>query len=114
MKLTELEPRFVRYETRPDGQYLVHVPLAAAQGIEFLCPVCFARNRGPVGTHLIEVTFADRGARPEQGSHGRDGQPTRWVVSGTGVADLTLTPSIDTTPGCTWHGFVTNGQVTNA
>jgi hypothetical protein len=41
--------------------------------------------------------------------------PGRWTVSGTGLADLTLAPSIHLSgPGCGWHGFVTAGEVRNA
>lgn len=117
MNLTELEPEFVRYETRPDAtgsrEYTIPVAtLADAQGIEFLCPVCFQKNGGAVGTHGVGVTFADRGATDAQGSHGRTGAPSRWQVSGTNVTDLTLQPSIDLTPTCSWHGYITNGAIT--
>jgi len=50
----------------------------------------------------------------DHGPLGRDGSShPRWTVSGTSVADLTLTPSIAVGPGdheC-WHGFITNGEV---
>jgi hypothetical protein len=81
MRLTELEPQFMRYETRipePETgraptdlqQYLHQVDtLSEAQGIQFLCPVCFLKNNGPIGTHLIEVSFAGRGVADDQGSH---------------------------------------------
>lgn len=106
MKLTELDPQFITYR---DTRWLHHVDTAAeAQGIIFLCPACFAKNAGPVGTHAIEVSFNNRGVSPGQGSHNSQGQPSRWNVSGTGYADLTLTPSI--LIDC-WHGFVTNGEV---
>lgn len=117
MRLTDLEPQFHRYETRPDppgapgfgGECMHHVDsLAEAQGIIFLCPGCFAKNGGAVGTHAIEVSFAGRGVQDHQGSHNRQGQPSRWNVSGAGYADLTLAPSVDV--DC-WHGFVTNGEI---
>lgn len=112
MKLSELEPRFVRYETRGGTEYNHMVEsLTEAQGIEFLCPACFAKNSGSIGTHGIHVTFRNRGALDAQGSHGRTGSPSRWDVTGSSHADLTLTPSIDTTPSCTWHGHVTNGEI---
>ena len=112
MRLTELEPRFIRHETRDGGEFSVPVDtLADAQSVEFLCPVCFAKNGGAVGTHLVIVTFAGRGSADHQGSQSRNGGPSRWTVSGTGFDDLTTTPSVDTTPGCTWHGFITSGQI---
>jgi hypothetical protein len=83
--------------------------LASAQGMFFLCPACYVTNgHSAVGTHGIVVSFRDRGVSPTQGSHGTDGNPSRWAVSGTGIADLTLDPSIDV--GC-WHGHIVNGAV---
>lgn len=112
LRLVDLEPRFVRYETRGAREYLVHTSrLDNAQGMVFLCPSCFEKNGGAVGTHAVEVTFASRGAENHQGSHGRDGTPSRWSVSGSSFDDLTLTPSVDLTPGCAWHGFITNGEI---
>lgn len=133
MRLTDLEPRFVRYETRmmttqrivgdhetwrergcPTKDVVGPVQftcpvksLGEAQGIRFLCPACYEKNNGRVGTHAIDVTFADRGVPDDSGSHNRDGKPSRWQVSGAGFDNLTLQPSIDC--GC-WHGFVTNGE----
>lgn len=120
MRLTELEPQLVRYVTQSKeeqvaegravpAEYLHHEnSLATAQGIMFLCPICFIKNNGPIGTHKIEVTFSDRGAQDNQGSHNTQRQPSRWVVHGSGYADMTLHPSINAE--C-WHGFVTAGEV---
>lgn len=140
IRLTDLEPRFVRYETRTDTwqavdgdhatwrergsptktvtgprEYSIRVAtLTEAQGIRFLCPVCFQENGGPVGTHGVEVAFDGRGVEPQQGSRNHAGAPSRWGVSGTDFDDLTLTPSIDIGrgDGCRWHGFVQSGVVT--
>lgn len=141
MKLTELEPRFVRWEDQPYTGYFVAAgfdtdtdagneawrvagypterrtemretqievaTLAEAQGVRAMCPVC--KNHG------WAVAFRDRGVLEHQGSHDRDGKPSRWQVSGTGYHDLTLSPSVDLTgprsPNC-WHGCVKNGEVT--
>lgn len=81
--------------------------LAEAQGVEFDCPKC-------ANGHRIAVAFAGRGVLDHQASRAKDGRPTRWAVSGTGFADLSLSPSVDCTrsdPNC-WHGFITNGEVT--
>jgi hypothetical protein len=115
MRLSELEPQFMRYETS-DHQYLRQVDsLAEAQGIQFLCPVCFAAHNGPIGTHYIEVSFANKGVLDHQGSHNREGNPSRWSVAGSGYSDLTTTPSIlidPAKPACEgWHGFITDGEV---
>lgn len=122
MRLTELEPQFVRYENGPnpsgegESEFRHYVEnIDEAQGVWFLCPVCFKHNGGAVGTHLIEASFADRGVKDNQGSHNREGQPSRWSVRGIGYGDLTLLPSIlidAAPPACSgWHGFVTNGEV---
>lgn len=124
MRLTELDPRFVRYRKEDgheiktfatadtDGSFTVPVPFGEAQGIEFLCPLCFAKNAGPVGTHYCDVTFADRGVPDDLGTHNKEGKAVRWTVSGDTFENLTTTPSILIEGGCGWHGFITNGEVT--
>ena len=121
MRLIELEPEFVlwhdllrsypwikpvggEFGDKHIGTTLTHGPditLAEAQGLLFNCPKC-----NP--THRIQVGFHDRDLLPHHASQSREGGPSRWHASGTGLADLTLTPSIDS--GC-WHGFITNGEV---
>lgn len=115
MRFTELEPKLIRYERREDRVY--HVPvdnLADAQGVQFLCPKCFRENGGSVGTHAIICWSRSRGT-PEDAVPG----PGRWTLEGTGLHDLTLngdpgSRSVLLTGGCAWHGFVTNGEVTDA
>jgi uncharacterized protein DUF6527 len=143
VKLTELDPQFVRWEDQPytgdmvlkewmadtdteegwkrytaagcpterrtemrERQIEVHT-MAEAQGIRMRCPVC--RDHG------LAVAFAGRGVLDHHGSHDRNGNPSRWQVSGSGFHDLTLHPSVDLTgpqrPGC-WHGWIKNGEVT--
>jgi hypothetical protein len=91
--------------------------LAEADGVWFLCPKCFAKNAGARGTHMVGVGFA--GHCPA-GSYmkGLQGNDVRWQVSGTGLDDLVLTPSIQLLcnppppPGfCAWHGFVGSSGV---
>lgn len=113
MNFMDLTPEFVRHETRDGRQYLVYVnEITEAQSVEFMCPTCFQRNGGSKGTHWVMVTFVDRGVPDDQGSQSTSGKPSRWRAHGTGLQDLTLAPSIDLTPGCDWHGFVRDGQVT--
>ena len=133
MRLVELEPHWVRYEwgvapphigkKLPDGQIqwggfpqqvVRRVDnFADAQGIWFLCPVCFQKNEGAVGTHSCEVTFEGRGAKDDEGSHTLEGAPSRWAVTGSTFEDLSTHPSIFLNgPGCGWHGYITNGEVT--
>ena len=143
MRLVDLEPQFLRCESRtatgrfhhPDGyekdpghvhtdvcwyetvyEQEYHVPvatLAEAQGVQFLCPICFVANGGAVGTHSVLCWSRSRGA-PDDASPG----PGRWTLDGTGFEDLTLNGdppgtarSVALGGGCDWHGFVTNGEV---
>lgn len=144
MRLTELEPQFLRFEERIETQkrhkadgYMddpahVHTDecwedytgpqqyfpmvytLADAQGIEFLCPKCFAENGGRVGTHAVICWSRSRGV-PDHAHPA----PGRWMLEGTGYHDLTLNGdppgnarSVLLLGGCDWHGFITNGEVT--
>jgi hypothetical protein len=135
MKLTDLEPQFIRYESRVENyrlvdgdpatweqrgrptkevtglrEYKIFVPsLSEAQGITFLCPKCFNGSRA--GVHLCEVTFSGRGVPDDMGTHNKNGEAVRWGVSGNGVEDLTTTPSILIEDGCGWHGFITSGEI---
>ncbi|HEY1772412.1 MAG TPA: DUF6527 family protein [Gammaproteobacteria bacterium] len=112
MRLTELEPELRSYLP---GGYLGHpATLAEAQGIWFLCPRCFVKNGGPIGTHEVLVWFADRGVPAEA-------EPSpRWTVSGTSFDDISLDPSIDCTKDKQgnvahpeeWHGYLKNGEIT--
>lgn len=131
MRLTELEPQFLRHERVPvpanewyEGHFsplpyrdLFHYvdALAGCHGISFLCPKSFAKNSGPIGTHKIRVYFEGSPVPPEIGTN-LEGKTVRWQASGTGYADLTLSPSIFEQPieYCGWHGFVRNGEVANA
>jgi len=78
--------------------------VTAAHGILFLCPTCFKKNGGPVGTESVLVWFASRPVPPEA-------KPTpRWGAAGSGFSDLSLSPSINVAEGH-WHGFITNGEI---
>jgi len=125
MKLAELEPQFLRHEEKlekrmyqtKDGRteereelqtyHVYEDELSKAQGIMFLCPECFKKNNGPVGTHSVICWFRDRGVPADAFP-----LPGRWVVTGTTYEDLTLSPSVLLTDGCRWHGFVTGGMIT--
>ena len=124
--LTKLKARFMRFtmgtaskhigRTLPDGTIQwggwpspvwQHVKtLAAATCVWFLCPLCFQRNGGSRGTHSIRIDFVGRATPDEHCMHNKQGQPVRWAVSGTGLADLVLSPSIQIEGGCNWHGYI--------
>lgn len=127
--LRQLEAHFSKYGERPPNEeelrlnpnwnwgpvkfYQYVDTLAEADGIWFLCPKCFAANGGSRGTHSVMVGFAGR-CPPDSYMKNLEGKDVRWqVVSGAGLDDLVLSPSIALVchppppPGfCAWHGFV--------
>lgn len=109
IKLIELEPTFVKRES--NTEFWEDVPIAEADGVMFLCPKCFQAKGGRIGTHMV---LCWKPSVPKEMKPG----PGRWTFQGTGFADLTLNPSVnlDVNDGspCKWHGFVRNGEVTNA
>jgi hypothetical protein len=139
LKFSTLNPRYHRYETKVEPrdhivgdhatwrergcptqmvvgpvQYVCAVDsIDQAQGARFLCPKCFAQNRGPAGTHLVEVTFRDRGVADDQGVHGPSGKPVRWTWNGLGAEACTFDPSVLVVGGCGWHGHVRDGEVSS-
>ncbi len=97
--------------------------IEGAQGLLLWCPCGFhdPKYRGPEAgrPHLVIVPFSNpRNAPslpPEHGPTNSNGGPRpRWTMSGTGLADLTVSPSVLVgTPGkdeC-WHGWIQNGVV---
>lgn len=85
--------------------------LAQANSVSFVCPKCFTDGGGTCRcVHRVRATFAGRGVPDHIGSHNKEDKPVRWNVSGTDMATLSLTPSIQVEGGCVWHGFVTNGS----
>lgn len=97
MKLTD---GFIAELVKRDGAAERFVStVAEADGVVFECPKC--RN------HAVCCYFV--GKVPDDLPPG----PGRWTPSGTGIEDLTLSPSVHLTgPGCGWHGWVKNGSAT--
>ena len=95
MKLQDLDAFFLLL--RGDAPVIT---IDIAQGVFFRCPAC-------TDGHGIIAWFRDRGV-PDEELPG----PGRWAPVGTGIDDLTLMPSINV-KGC-WHGFVKDGEITNA
>lgn len=137
MRLSELYAEFIRrevriesrrfvkhdvFKARPNGPYTeddveervgpceyhhVVATLEEADGVQFLCPKCFAANNGPVGTHSV-ICWRPR-VPPDVLPN-----PGRWEFQGTGLGDLTLvagSSSILLTAGCKAHFFVRNGGI---
>jgi hypothetical protein len=107
-RLKDLDAQLLWQLTPGEGFRTDAPSLAEAQGIEFLCPKCFAENNGPVGTHAVICWF--KGKVPDSVSP----KPGRWNPSGTCIDDLTFVPpgafSVLLTGGCGWHGYVKNGS----
>lgn len=108
MTLDDLEARFLVHKGA--GRFNYTHELAAADGVWFLCPQCFAQNGGPAGTHGVICWFVGR--VPDDVQPG----PGRWTPAGTGLADLTFVPgtppravSVQLSGGCYWHGHVADG-----
>ncbi len=93
--------------------------IKGADGLLFWCPCGYGKPEFPIDgarPHGVVVSFANPidapPVPPDAGSMNREGKPSRWVVSGTGLHDLTLSPSIavGANPEC-WHGWIQNGKV---
>jgi hypothetical protein len=126
MNLADLEAFFIRREKRPclpgarepdcftvseHTEHEYHVPveaLAQADGVQFLCPVCFAANKGTIGTHSI-ICWRPR-VPPDVCP-----KPGRWEFVGTGLHDLTLVAGSSSiflqTAKCGAHFFIRNGLI---
>jgi hypothetical protein len=104
--LRELEAEFIRYDGET-ASFRKTESIQDAQGILFLCPQCFLKNNGGPGTHSVLISFSDRGVTDAQGSHNKEGKPTRWgIQGGSGLDDLQLSPSIHLEDTCGWHGHI--------
>lgn len=112
MKLIDLEPRWLI----KDGQRV---------GFVFRCPTrnscwqsCFvASPPRQEQWKLFADTFGGDDEDRDFGRHDVQGskEGTRWTIAGGIDAaefdTLTVTPSIDGSPGGNWHGHITNGQI---
>lgn len=113
IKLRELGAKFLKIIEENGRTILREVDtLAEAEGVEFLCPLCFKNNNGPIGTHSIICWFTnkvDDAVTP---------RPGRWNPSGTSLDDLTFVPPgaisvlLPDPDGCKYHGFIRNGEAT--
>lgn len=103
--------------------------IEGAQGLFLWCPCGYGaldadgQERYPLDLslnkgrpHGLLVPFSNpRNAPPVPPDYGpvaHDGSHPRWTMTGTGLHDLSLTPSIAVgEPEC-WHGYITKGEVT--
>lgn len=116
VRLLNLEPQWLCLTGEP-GHFDAGVSRWFAQGLMFLCPLCYVKNGGPIGTHSVICWSRTHGV-PDSEKPG----PGRWMWQGKDFSDLTIigdppgnARSIDLSVspgGCGWHGFITNGEAT--
>ncbi len=104
MKLTQLDGQLLKITGK--GGFRTDATMAEAQGVLFICPKCYATNKGKVGTHSIIIWFRDKGVPAEM-----EPKP-RWLATGTSIDDLTCSPSVALIGDCAWHGWIRNGDAT--
>jgi hypothetical protein len=110
MKLSELQPKFLKVETDVLRRYVDTIQ--EADGIIFLCPVCWKKNKGPVGTESIICwkPSVPQTVGPKGG---------RWNLVGTGFHDLSLVAGSSSIlirnadKSEHWHGLIKNGEVSD-
>lgn len=117
VRLLELDAEFVGNATtqsfRRQGD-----AIEGAQGVIFQCPKCAEGKehgeehgrRFVVGAHYVLCWFRNpQGAAPIPAAWYP--KIARWEMFGSGLADLSLRPSVLLTgPGCGWHGWITAGE----
>ena len=109
-RLTELEPEFVTFKNEDGARLIDDATRETAHGLRFLCPLCFEKNGGNVGTHSVICWFEDK-----VGDDVTPG-PGRWKPEGDTLETLSFVPgkhsrSIQLLGGCNAHFFITNGEV---
>jgi hypothetical protein len=106
MKLIELNPQFLKAESTSLYHDVDDIKLA--DGIMFLCPKCFEKNKGEIATHSVICW------QPHI-SQDYTPKPGRWNFLGTGYNDLTLQAGSSSIllqgEGCQAHFFIHNGQI---
>lgn len=107
MRLTDLEPEWLRYRPGEPASYLL-CERHEANGIWFLCPKCFEANGGSVGTH--RVICWDPSVPPEVQPN-----PGRWTLQGDTFETLSLVAGSSSVwlmgRGCQAHFFIEAGEI---
>jgi hypothetical protein len=108
--LRELQGHFVRMLPGKRQTWRETKSIKNADGLSYLCPVCFHRNKGSVGTEHILNWFLERGV-PASFTPG----PGRWAFKGTSLDDITFIGTENHSYSVAiiehWHGYVENGTV---
>lgn len=93
VKLTDLDPRLFIASHAPGADDGAAPTLENAGAVEFSCP-------NGCTDHRVMVPL-------------KPWQSNGWDREGTTLETLTLRPSIQVVGRCSWHGYVTNGEVTS-
>ena len=107
MKLTDLEPQFLKVMS--EHEFKCVDDIKDADGIMFLCPVCFKKNNDDSGRGVHSINCWQ--PHVPQNIHPILG---RWNFLGTGYNDLTLkngSSSVLLNGGCNAHFWITNGEI---
>lgn len=109
MRLLDLEPQLLKRVD--DAHWKMVDALAEADGVQFVCPGCLAKNNmSRPGVHSV-VCWAPNVPQTTSPT------PGRWEMHGTGLADLTLVAGSSSVkvgePPCA-HFFVRNGNIEQA
>jgi len=106
MRLIELNPEFLKWID--DANFKTVNSVKEADGIWFVCPLCYKNNKNSViGTHYVVCWCPNV---PQTTSP----IPGRWKINGNDFNDLTLiagSSSVLLTIGCKAHFFITNGEI---
>jgi hypothetical protein len=107
MRLTDLEPRFLKIIDERSWRDVEGI--ADADGVFFVCPLCLQNQNGSrPGVHAV---ICWRPHVPQTITP----VPGRWEFIGNGLDDLTLTAGSSsiflTGPGCGAHFWITNGEI---
>jgi hypothetical protein len=110
VRLSQLEAHFIK--VLDERSHMTEgVSYAEADGVQFLCPVCFQANGGSYGTHSVICWTPKVAADRVPG-------PGRWTLQGTSLEDLTLVAGSSsvalTGGGCAAHFFIRQGNVVDA
>lgn len=123
MRLTEpwFAAKFIGEIAADSKSYRRLLSIEGAQGVLFWCPCGYNKPEYPIDgprPHGCLIIFANpRNAPPAPADFGPASRHDpnvhpRWQMSGSGLDDLTLSPSIATNDPECWHGYVTAGAFT--
>ena len=107
MTFKELKPKWLKIIDSKTFNFTG--PLEGCDGVMFLCPTCFKKKGGPVGTHSIICW------KPHVPLSEHFTGPGRWKLVGASEDDISMVgeplSSVLLQGGCDAHFTVSNGQI---